>query len=256
MSQTIHEAQEIATAMAASLPQYPDTIILIPAFNEENNIGFVLDAIHREVPGIPVVVIDDGSGDKTATTAKAHGASVITMPYNSGYGVALQTGFIYALQHDYRLVIQMDGDRQHDPKYIKTLIQTIRKEEADVVIGSRFLGVGNYQSSFPRRLGINIFGRLASWITGQKVSDPTSGFQAIRGNAIKFMASDFYPPDYPDADLIIMLHRFGFKIREVPVLMHPNPDNKSMHRGHKTIYYVFKMFLSIFATILRKKPEL
>lgn len=230
-------------------------LIVIPAFNEERNIVKVLDGIRSEVPLIPILVINDGSSDRTAQLAEAGGAKVISLPYNSGYGVALQTGFIYAMQNDYRIVVHMDGDGQHDPRYIKDLLKEIAKDEVDVVIGSRFLGTLQYNTSWVKRLGMIVFGAIASFVTSQKVTDPTSGFQSIKGNAIKFAASDFYPPDYPDADFIILLHRYGFRIREIPVKMHPNAENKSMHRGHKTIYYVFKMFLSISVTLLRKRPE-
>lgn len=258
MTQSITRiTQEAVTAKnwPAVPNHFSSTLIVIPAFNEAKNIGTVLDEINEELPHIPVLVINDGSSDATARVAKEHGAKVISLPYNSGYGVALQTGFLYAVQNNYSIVVQMDGDRQHDSKSIKSLLQEIQDENTDVVIGSRFLGTCHYKASFARQIGIFIFGKLASYLIGQKVSDPTSGFQAVKGSAIRFMASDFYPPDYPDADFIILLHRFGYKIREVPVIMRTNKDNKSMHRGHKTIYYIFKMFLSIIATLLRQKPE-
>ncbi len=251
-------AQDTVTAKNREIMPYPNassTLIVIPAFNEAKNIGVVIDEINVELPGIPVLVINDGSSDATAQIAKEHGAKVISLPYNSGYGVALQTGFLYAVQNKYSIVVQMDGDRQHDAKSIQLLLQEIQNEGTDIVIGSRFLGTCQYKTTFARTVGIFIFRKLTSFLIGQKITDPTSGFQAVKGGAIKFMASDFYPPDYPDADFIIMLHRFGYKIREIPVNMRANQDNKSMHHGHQTIYYIFKMFLSIMATILRQKPE-
>lgn len=256
MTQAVRLTQETITAKTrvATPSLYPNTLIVIPAFNEAKNIGVVLDEIAEELPEIQVLVINDGSSDATAKIAREHGAKVISLPYNSGYGVALQTGFLYSVQNKYSVVVQMDGDRQHDSISIKNLLQEIQKENVDVVIGSRFLGGCNYKATFARQIGIFIFGKIASLLIGQKVTDPTSGFQAIKGDAIKFMASDFYPPDYPDADFIILLHRFGYNIREIPVSMRANRDNKSMHRGHKTIYYVFKMFLSILVTLLREKP--
>ncbi|MEC7785537.1 MAG: glycosyltransferase family 2 protein, partial [Nitrospinota bacterium] len=121
----------------------------------------------------------------------------------------------------------------------------------DVVIGSRYLANNSYKTSFARYVGIFIFGKIASLFCGQKVTDPTSGFQALKGKAINFAASDHYPPDYPDADFIILMHRHGLKVKEIPVTMHASPDKVSMHQGHKTIYYILKMFLSIFVTVLR-----
>ncbi len=234
----------------------PDgTLVVIPAFNEEKNIGPVLLGVKRHVPGVPILVINDGSSDGTARVAKKLGARVISLPFNSGYGVALQTGFIYALKNHFTTVVQMDADGQHDPRFIVDLLREIGESDLDVVMGSRFLGTSPYKTTWARHLGMRIFGRLASILCRQRISDPTSGFQVWRGDAIRFVASDYYPPDYPDADFIIMLHRCGFKMREIPVTMLPSPDNKSMHRGHKTVYYVFKMFLSIFVTLLRQKPQ-
>jgi glycosyltransferase involved in cell wall biosynthesis len=242
-----------------ALPQGPDSkpdriLILIPAFNEASRIGQVLDDIQKEVPNIPILVIDDGSRDSTADVAREHGASVITLPYNNGYGVALQTGFRYAHHHDYTLVVQMDADGQHDAAEIPRLIHAVQKQNLDVVVGSRFLESGQYRTPGARKLGIWIFSLLASIFIHQRVTDPTSGFQAVRGRAIRFVASDQFPPDYPDADSLILLHRCGFRLGEVPVRMHPSPPNKSMHHGTRAVYYVFKMFLSIFVTLLRQKP--
>ncbi|MFQ5449724.1 MAG: glycosyltransferase family 2 protein [Nitrospinaceae bacterium] len=253
-------AQEARIASISSRPPLPfpgtrKTLIVIPAFNEERNLGAVLEGIHLTTPGIPVLVVNDGSSDGTARVARDHQARVISLPFNSGYGVALQTGFMYAMKNNYSIVVQMDADGQHDPKHIIDLLQEIHKSDLDVVIGSRFLGQGKYRTSLPKHLGMFIFGQLASLFCHQKVTDPTSGFQALKGRAISFVAGDNYPPDFPDADFLIMLHRSGFKIREIPVTMRPSPDNKSMHHGHKTVYYVFKMLLSIIVTLLRQKPR-
>ncbi len=244
-----------SSVITPSLIGFSNTLIVIPAYNEGKNIGKVLKGIRRCAPEIPVLVVNDGSRDATPRISREHGAKVISLPFNSGYGVALQTGFIFALKNGYTTVLQMDADGQHDPRYIVDMLQEIQNENLDVVIGSRFLADDGYKTTFLKRIGMFIFGNLASLFCGQKVSDPTSGFQALKGKAIQFVAGEYYPPDYPDADFIIMLHRYGFKTREIPVSMHPSPDNKSMHSGHKTIYYVFKMFLSIIVTLLRQKPK-
>lgn len=264
-SPTVPKKVILETSMAEELPApagpipsligFPKTLIVIPAFNEAKNIAKVLEGIRRCAPELPVLVIDDGSSDATAQIAGEQGSKVISLPFNSGYGVALQTGFIFALKNGFTTVVQMDADGQHDPRYIIDMLQEIQTDDLDVVIGSRFLGNNKYKTSIFKHLGMYIFGKLASFFCGQTVSDPTSGFQVLKGKPIQFVASDYYPPDYPDADFIIMLHRCGFKIREVPVTMHGSPNNKSMHRGHKTIYYVFKMFLSIIVTLLRQKPN-
>lgn len=249
--------EETLTARSVNNPlnDCPKTLIVIPAFNEEANIGQVLDGIRQWAPGIPTLVINDGSSDATAQIAEDHGTRIITLPFNSGYGVALQTGFIYAAKNNFSVVVQMDADGQHDPRNIPDLLRELEKNDLDVVIGSRFLGEKTYRTSFLKHLGMFIFGRLASLFCGQKVTDPTSGFQALKASAIRFAASKYFPPDYPDADFLIMLHRCGFKIREIPVTMQPSPANKSMHQGHKTVYYVLKMLLSIIVTLLREKPR-
>ena len=237
------------------LTKPPKILIVIPAHNEEKNIGAVLKGIQKQSPGFPILVINDGSSDNTEKVALEHNAEVISLPYNSGYGIALQTGFLYAVKNDFSIVVQMDSDGQHDPADIKDLVEAVRMENCDVVIGSRFLSKDSYKSSLARHAGMLLFGGIASFLCGQKVTDPTSGFQALKGQAIEFAASDNYPPDYPDADFIILLNRCGFKVKEIPVTMHASPEKESMHHGHKTIYYVFKMFLSIFVTLLRRSTK-
>jgi len=230
-----------------------DVLIVMPAFNEERNLPLVIENIRSKVPDSDILVVDDGSADRTARAAEKAGAMAIRLPFNLGYGAALQTGFKYSLMKRYRYVVQMDADGQHDPDSINLLLEEIKKEDADVVIGSRFLSPdSNYKAPFPRRVGITLFRRIVSFIIHQKITDPTSGFQALNRDAVRFYASPYYPVDYPDADTIIMLHRAGLRIKEVPVLMHPSPGRKSMHSGLKPVYYIFKMFLSMFVTLLRK----
>ncbi|MGY8762962.1 MAG: glycosyltransferase family 2 protein [Nitrospinaceae bacterium] len=257
VSLSLLEQQPVSSLpQKAPLNDHHKTLIVIPSFNEEASIGEVLEDIKKYAPGVNILVINDGSVDKTAELAQNHGAKVISLPYNSGYGVALQTGYLYACKHNYSIVVQMDADGQHDAACIQDLLCSVYSSDVDVVIGSRFLGQNTYRTTIPRRIGMFIFGKLASLFCKERVSDPTSGFQAVKGKAINFIASDYYPPDYPDADFLIMLSQCGFKIREIPVKMHPSKVKKSMHGGPQSIYYVFKMFLSIFVTLLRKKPKI
>ncbi len=257
VSLSLLEQQPISSLpQKAPLNDHHKTLIVIPSFNEEASIGEVLEDIKKYAPGVNILVINDGSVDKTAELAQNHGAKVISLPYNSGYGVALQTGYLYACKHNYSIVVQMDADGQHDAACIQDLLCSVYSSDVDVVIGSRFLGQNTYRTTIPRRIGMFIFGKLASLFCKERVSDPTSGFQAVKGKAINFIASDYYPPDYPDADFLIMLSQCGFKIREIPVKMHPSKVKKSMHGGSQSIYYVFKMFLSIFVTLMRKKPKI
>lgn len=231
-----------------------EVIIVIPAYNEEKNIEPIIKNIRGKVPDVDILVIDDGSIDRTARTAEKAGAIALRLPFNMGYGAALQTGFKYALMKRYRYVVQMDADGQHDPDSIRILLNEIKKEDADVVIGSRFLDEkSNYNAPLIRRMGIGLFGKIASIVTGLIVSDPTSGFQALNRDALRFYSSKYYPVDYPDADVIIMLHRAGLRVKEVSVVMHNRLEGTSMHSGIiKPMYYVFKMFLSMFVTLLRR----
>jgi glycosyltransferase involved in cell wall biosynthesis len=229
-----------------------NTIIIIPAYNEERTIGGVIKGIRNSIQSADIVVINDGSSDRTENAAKDAGAFVINLPFNLGYGAALQTGFKYAVRHGYRYAIQMDGDGQHNPLSLIGLIKEIEKNSADVVIGSRFLGGNNYNAPFLRKIGMKVFSIITNFITRQKFTDPTSGYRAMNESILRFYSNDIYPVDYPDADVIIMLHQAGFRIREIPVDMNPSLTGKSMHSGLKPIYYLFKMMLSIFVTLLRE----
>jgi len=226
--------------------------IIIPAYNEAGRIATTIAGI-RKFGNADVVIVNDGSDDDTAGEAKAAGARVIELPFNLGYGAALQTGFKYALDKGYEFAVQMDADGQHDPLSMEALISPVLRDEIDVVIGSRFLDKGNYKAPFVRRMGMYFFGIITSVVTGRRITDPTSGFQALNKKVMEFYASDAYPADYPDADVIIMLYRQGFRFKEVPVIMH-NAAKRSMHGGIlKPLYYIFKMMLSIFVTLLRKE---
>ncbi|OGP92875.1 MAG: glycosyl transferase family 2 [Deltaproteobacteria bacterium RBG_16_48_10] len=234
-------------------------LVLIPAYNEEARITSVVRGVKERYSSLEVVVIDDGSSDETRKRAIEAGACVISHPYNLGYGVALQTGYLYALREGYEALVQMDGDGQHDPAYILVLMDQIQRGNTDLVIGSRFLEREGcnpeclpYRAPIMRRCGMRLFGTIASLIIRRKVTDPTSGYQAMNREVLEWVSSDKFPWDYPDADLIIMLHRAGFRIQEVPVQMYENLDKKSMHSGWKPLYYVFKMFLSILVTLMRK----
>lgn len=230
------------------------SLIVIPAYNEEKNIARVIEGIKINSPSVDILVVNDGSGDATSPIAKELGAMVIDLPFNIGYGAALQTAYKYAVENGYHYVVQLDGDGQHDVKYINILLEELKKEEADVVIGSRFLMGKKYKASFSRRAGMVLFNFITSWIVGQKITDSTSGYQALNSSVLNFFKNDIYPYDYPDADVLIMLHFAKFRIKEMPVAMFPNKDGKSIHGGIKPAYYIFKMFLSIFVTLLREKP--
>lgn len=228
--------------------------VIIPAYNEAERIASTIADI-RKFSNADIIVVNDGSTDNTVSEAKAAGAAVLDLPFNLGYGAALQTGLKYALKKGYEFTVQMDADGQHDPSAIQSLIKPVLDSEIDIAVGSRFLSGGDYKAPFIRRVGMLFFAFIASIFTGKRVTDPTSGFQALNRKVMEFYASDAYPVDYPDADVIIMLHRRGIKFGEIPVTMKMAVGKVSMHSGLKPFYYTFKMLLSILVTLLRNKGE-
>jgi len=227
-------------------------LVVIPALNEEEKITTVVGQVKEQVPEAQILVVNDGSSDRTEQKALACGAKVLSHPFNMGYGVALQTGYKYAWKYGFDYVLQMDGDGQHDPQYLRALLAELKEGKVDVVIGSRFLGRGEYHVPLLRRLGMLLFGFIAGQLNGQKITDPTSGYQALGRRVIEFYTRDAFPGDYPDADVLVMLHRAGLRVHEVPVAMRPNSNGRSMHSGLKPLYYIYKMLLSITLNLMRK----
>ncbi len=238
------------------------TLVIIPAHNEASNIGQVLadiDAARLKLSAtrvsprtVDVLVVDDRSTDETASVAARAGANVLRLPNNLGYGGAVQSGFRYAEHYGYDFGVMMDADGQHDAAYIGDLLHVVQSGAADVALGSRFLGRMDYKTTFAKRLGMSIFRTLVTRLTGQRITDPTSGFQALNRDTMAFFATDNYPVDFPDADTILLLHFAGFRIAEVPVVMRERLSGQSMHSSWKPIYYVFKMFLAILIVLLRQ----
>jgi glycosyltransferase involved in cell wall biosynthesis len=218
-------------------------LVLLPALNEAARIRRVLREVRTQVSG-DLLVVDDGSSDDTAGEARRGGARVAVHPVNLGYGAALQTGYRYALRHGYDAVLQLDADGQHDPASIPSLLAAL--SSADVVVGSRFLGADSYRPPATRRVGMWLFAQIATWLCGQRITDPTSGFQAISREALRFYAHERYPADYPDADVLAMVARSGLRLAEVPVRMLASSTGKSMHGGLiRPFYYVFRMCLAL-----------
>lgn len=221
-------------------------IVLIPAYDEEARLPGVLEEVRRALPHAELVVVDDGSRDHTRQVAEAGGARVLSHPFNLGYGAALQTGYKYALERGAELVVQMDADGQHDPDEIAKLVGPVKSGEADVVIGSRFLEPGGYAMEASRDLGRRVFSALGSAL-GIRVTDPTSGFQALGSAALELYAGDFFPHDYPDIDVLVLATRRGLRIRECGVRMRASPRASTLHGGTRAFYYVYKMLLSLWA---------
>ena len=229
-------------------------LVLIPAYNEAARVARVLAGVRAVVPDATMLVVDDGSTDETTAVARAAGARVVRLPFNLGAGVAAQTGYKLAVREGYDCVVQLDADGQHEPADIPALLAVIARGEADVAIGSRFLGGGSgYRPGVLRRIGMGLFRWLARLLTGVWFSDVTSGFRALGGDVVPFVAHEWYPADYADADVLITLCRAGFRLREVPVRMYARSGGLSMHAGLRPVYYVFKMLLSVALAPLRRE---
>jgi glycosyltransferase involved in cell wall biosynthesis len=227
-------------------------LAIVPAYNEQGAIGAVVDEIRSFDPGLDVIVVDDASLDATADTARAHGARVVTLPFNLGIGGAVQTGFQYAAEHGYDLAVRIDGDGQHDPSELRALIDAVVSGRADICTGSRFAGSDGFRSSRSRRVGIRILARTVSLLTGQRVTDTTSGFQALNRRAIDLFAAD-YPHDYPEVEATLMLHKNRLRLREEPVQMRERAAGRSSIRGLQTLYYMAKVMLAILIGALRRR---
>jgi glycosyltransferase involved in cell wall biosynthesis len=227
-------------------------LIVLPARNEATRIGFVLMKIAELHPGLPVLVVNDASRDDTAAVVRSHpGVSLIDLPFWMGYGGALQTAYKFALREGYDAVIQMDADGQHDPSSIGDLIKHLG--DCDLVVGSRFLaGANRYRMSAVRRFGCVMLSWCAWLLTGMKITDPTSGFQALSRRALDVAVQDLFPLDYPDVDVLILMHRYSLRVKEIPVTMHSGDKEQGMHAGLQVWYYGLKMLLSMLVMRLRR----
>jgi glycosyltransferase involved in cell wall biosynthesis len=226
-------------------------IAIVPALNEEVTVGHVIDEIRAFDRGFDIVVVDDGSTDRTAGVAADRGAHVLRLPFNLGIGGAMQTGFRFAFEHGYDIAAQIDGDGQHDPSQLPKILAPVLAGEADLCVGSRFTGKGAYRSSFLRRIGIKIFAGVVSAVVGQKVTDTTSGFRAVNGKGIALFASD-YPHDYPEVEATVMCVKHKLRLTEVPVEMRERGGGASSITALRSIYYMTKVLLAIFVGLFRR----
>lgn len=226
-------------------------LAIIPAFNEEENIGKLLSEFLK-YDNIDILVINDCSKDDTSRICKNNGVNVIDLPCNLGIGGAVQTGYRYAKKAGYDIAVQVDGDGQHNPQYITQLIDPILKGEADLVIGSRYLERNGFQSTVLRRLGIKYFTFLIKALKRKYVTDPTSGFRACNRSVIELF-SDQYPIDYPEPESIVFLLRNNCRVKEIPVIMNERIGGESSIKAFKTVYYMIKVSLAIIIDTLRKQ---
>jgi glycosyltransferase involved in cell wall biosynthesis len=221
-----------------------DVIVIIPAFNEEASIGPLLRELRETAPNLPAVVICDGSTDRTAEFARAAGATVLDLPCNLGVGGAVQAGFQYALAAGARLCVRIDGDGQHPPAEIPKLLDAAARSSADLIIGSRFSSQGLHTSSIFRFFGIKLLALFLSIICRKRVTDPTSGFWAVKRPLLHYFARE-YPVDYPEPEAIALLRRQGYSFDETPVAFRSRTAGRSTIQGWGTVYYAVKVGLAL-----------
>jgi glycosyltransferase involved in cell wall biosynthesis len=202
-------------------------------------------------PQLDVVVVSDGSADATAEVAAAHGAHVVKLPFNLGIGGAVQTGFRYAWENGYEIAVRCDGDGQHDPSELPKVLAPVVAGDADIVVGSRFTGDPGYRSSAVRRIGIRLLAWSVSLIARQRVTDTTSGFQALNRKALALFAAD-YPHDYPEVEGMVMTIRHKLRLQEVPVRMREREHGQSSITALRSIYYMAKVLLALFVGLFRR----
>ena len=227
-------------------------LIIIPAYNEEENIEATIEQIEKAAPDFDYIIINDCSKDRTEAICMERGFSFISLPINLGIGGAVQTGYRYAKEKGYDLAVQVDGDGQHNPAYLDDLAKELLDKDWDMVIGSRFIENIGFQSSFVRRLGIKYFTFLLKILTGTTITDPTSGLRMVNRQVIELFAKE-YPEDYPEPESVVAILRQKRKVTELPVIMNAREKGVSSITPRRSIYYMLKVTLAILIDIIRKK---
>jgi hypothetical protein len=230
------------------------TLAIVPAFNEEGSLGQVLEEIRAADPDLHVVVINDCSTDTTAEIAARAGVSVVHLPFNVGIGGAMQTGYQYARDHGFEVAIQIDSDGQHDAAELGKLFAPLARGEADMVIGTRFAGVGAYKATPGRRIGMVMFSAVARMLVKLKITDPTSGFRAVNRHGIALFARE-YPHDFPEVESNVLAARHGLRIVEVPVQMRERAAGRSSVTTIRGTYFVIRILLALFVSLFRRYPK-
>ena len=225
-------------------------LVLIPAFNEEGAIAGVIREVHSAMPGTPVLVLDDCSGDATIQRAKEAGARVLAFPHHLGLGGCVQAGYRLAYEQGYDYVIRVDGDGQHDPRDIPRILETLQHEGCEMVIGSRFVDGGGEQTSATRGLAIVFFRAILRPILGKPVHDPTSGFVGVNRTALSVF-SRIFPLEYPEIEALVVLQRRRFRFVEISCRMRPRQTGQSTITAMKSIYYMVHVLLGVFVNVLK-----
>jgi glycosyltransferase involved in cell wall biosynthesis len=228
-------------------------LIIIPAWNEADGLSAVLGEIKRQLPYVDTLVVDDGSADRTAEVAVAAGSAVARLSFNLGVGGAMRLGYRYAREHGYDVAVQVDADGQHDPSYVPAMLE--RLGEADLVIGARFCGEGEYRVRGPRRWAMALLSVILSRLTRTRLSDTTSGFRACNRPLIEFFAR-WYPVEYlgDTVESLVGAARCGFSVRQVPVAMRARTTGRSSASPVKAMVYLVRAGLVLLLAVIRRMP--
>jgi glycosyltransferase involved in cell wall biosynthesis len=232
-----------------------DVLIVIPARNEEGNLAEVvaeLRAVRREDA---ILVVDDGSSDRTQDVARAAGCAVLPLPFHLGYGAAVQAGIKLGLRHGFAVVVTFDGDGQHDPGDVAPLVEAVG-QGADLVLGSRFLGSPSWRGGLLRRTGSSMFAAMTWALTGLRLTDPTSGLKALGPRAQALFAASRFPDRFPDADALVLARRSRLRVDERPARMRRSRNRHSMHDGHRAVAYTFNMLFSLLVAAIGREGDL
>jgi len=229
-------------------------LIVIPAWNEAESLPAVLAELRRVDPGADILVVNDGSTDDTSAVVRSVGVACVDLPYNIGVGGAMRTGFVYAARHGYGVVVQLDADGQHDPAHIADLVQAVRAG-AEVVIGSRFAGAGEYRVRGPRWWAMRLLAGSLSGLVGHRLTDVTSGFRAAGPGAIRLFARS-YPPEYlgDTVESLVLAHRAGLSIAQVPVAMRARFAGAPSQSVWRAGLYLGRALLVLALALVRSAP--
>ena len=225
-------------------------MVIVPAYNEEGAVSGVIRSVREVLPGVRIIVIDDGSWDNTARVAERGGADVFRLPHHLGLGGAVQTGYRFAFEHDYQRVVRVDGDGQHNPADIRKLLEAMDQGDYDMVSGSRFLVPNGYPTRTMRRFGSLLFSWILRPILGKRMTDPTSGFVAVNRKALEVFSLSF-PLEYPEIEALVVLKRKALRFSEVPTKMLPRRSGQSTINSWTAAYYMVRVLLGVFVNVIK-----
>lgn len=234
-------------------PEIPRVLVVVPAWNEQDSVGAVVREVRAVDPGLDVLVVDDGSGDRTSRAAAEAGAAVCRLPFNLGVGGAMRAGYRYAVREGYDVVVQVDADGQHDASYIPALVAALA--HADVVIGARFAGEGAYAARGPRRWAMRLLARVLSRLAHQPLTDVTSGFRAVNRRGIRLFATH-YPSEYlgDTVESLVIAVRTRLRITQVPVAMRVRSTGQASQSGVRATLYLLRAVVALGLALVRRWP--